>query len=87
MNQMPDFPKLDVLSQREREVMALAAKGLANKAIARELSVTEGTIKLHLHSVYQKLGIQSRFALAVWVGKSPAQPTSKRNGAFRSKGK
>jgi len=85
MNQMPDFPKLDILSQRERDVTVLAAKGLANKAIARELNVTEGTVKLHLHSVYRKLGINSRFALAVWVGKLPAQLTSSRNGAFRSK--
>ncbi len=54
----------DVLSMREREVMLLAAKGYTNKTIARELNVTEGTIKLHLHSVYQKLGIRSRFDLS-----------------------
>jgi two-component system nitrate/nitrite response regulator NarL len=53
------------LSTREREVTLLAAKGLANKQIARELNVAEGTVKLHLHKVYQKLGIKSRFALAV----------------------
>ncbi len=53
------------LSAREREVMLLAARGFANKEIARKLNVTEGTIKLHLHRVYQKLGIRSRFALAV----------------------
>ena len=39
--------------------------GLSNKAIARQLDVAEGTVKLHLHRVYQKLGIKSRFALAV----------------------
>ena len=53
------------LSPREREVVFLAIKGFANKAIARQLDVTEGTVKLHLHRVYQKLGIKSRFALAV----------------------
>jgi DNA-binding NarL/FixJ family response regulator len=53
----------DALSVREREVALLAARGFANKAIARELSLTEGTIKLHLHNIYQKLGIKSRFAL------------------------
>ena len=57
----------EVLSVREREVMLLAAKGLPNKEIARELKVTEGTIKLHLHSVYRKLGVKGRFALAVRV--------------------
>lgn len=45
--------------------MLLAAKGLSNKAIARELSVSEGTIKLHLHRVYRKLGVRSRWALMV----------------------
>ena len=54
---------------REREVMRLAAEGLGNKAIARQLSVSEGTIKLHLHNVYRKLGINSRFALAALVKK------------------
>ena len=53
------------LSPREREVVFLAIRGLANKAIAQQLDVTEGTVKLHLHRVYQKLGIKSRFALAV----------------------
>ena len=54
---------------REREVMRLAAEGLGNKAIARQLRVSEGTIKLHLHNIYQKLGIKSRFALAALVNK------------------
>ena len=52
-----------MLSARELQVTLLAAKGLANKAIARELNITEGTIKLHLHKVYQKLGIEGRRAL------------------------
>jgi DNA-binding NarL/FixJ family response regulator len=55
----------DVLSAREREVVVLAAKGFANKEIARQLSVAEGTVKIHLHRIYQKLGVKSRFALAV----------------------
>lgn len=53
------------LSARERQVALLAAKGLSNKVIAQELSVTEGTIKLHLHKIYQKLGIQNRLVLAL----------------------
>ena len=53
----------DALTIREREVMLLAAKGFTNKAIARELNVTEGTVKLHLHRIYQKLSVRSRFAL------------------------
>ena len=61
----------DVLSVRERQVALLAAKSLANKAIARELNITEGTIKLHLHKVYQKLGIKGRLALLVEASKLP----------------
>ncbi len=67
MKQTHDSSNWEVLSVREREVMLLAAKGLPNKEIARELKVTEGTIKLHLHSVYRKLGVKGRFALAVRV--------------------
>ena len=63
MNHMRGLSAYEVLSRREREVMLLAAKGLSNKAIARELSVSEGTIKLHLHRVYRKLGVRSRWAL------------------------
>jgi DNA-binding NarL/FixJ family response regulator len=59
------------VSVREREVMLLAVKGFANKAIARELNVTEGTIKVHLHNIYQKLGVHSRSALAAQVMKLP----------------
>jgi two-component system nitrate/nitrite response regulator NarL len=84
---MDDFLNPDMLSMREREVMLLAAKGLANKVIARELNVTEGTIKLHLHSVYQKLGIKSRLTLAVSAAKLSRQPTRRRNRAIRSKEK
>jgi two-component system, NarL family, nitrate/nitrite response regulator NarL len=51
-----------VLSVRERHVTLLAANGLANKAIARELNITEGITKLRLHKVYQKLGINGRLA-------------------------
>jgi DNA-binding NarL/FixJ family response regulator len=54
----------NALSPRERAVMLLAVRGLANKEIARELKVTEGTVKIHLHRIYQKLGIKSRFSLA-----------------------
>ena len=47
----------------------LRAEGFTNRAIAHELKVTEGTIKLHLHNVYWKLGIKSRFALVALVNK------------------
>lgn len=60
------------LSTRERQVMLLVAKGLTNKAVADQLGISEGTIKLHLHKVYRKLGVSSRFELTVLVSKLPS---------------
>ncbi len=56
--------------------MVLAVRGFANKTIARQLSVTEGTVKLHLHHIYQKLGVSSRYALTALANDFPG--TSKR---------
>jgi DNA-binding NarL/FixJ family response regulator len=53
-----------VLTERECKVMDLASEGLSNKDIARRLSLCEGTIKIHLHHIYQKLGIKNRTILA-----------------------
>jgi two-component system nitrate/nitrite response regulator NarL len=53
-----------VLTAREKEIMLLAAAALSNKEISAKLSLSNGTVKLHLHNVYQKLGISSRLALA-----------------------
>ena len=52
------------LTPREREIALLAARGLRNKAIARELQLCEGTVKVHIHNILQKLGIKSRMILA-----------------------
>jgi DNA-binding NarL/FixJ family response regulator len=74
INRVQDTSHFNVLSVRERQVTLLAAKGLTNKLIARELNVAEGTVKTHLHNVYQKLGIKGRFALAVRTGNLPLHP-------------
>lgn len=55
---------LDVLSGRERDIMMRAARGLSNKEIAQELGITAGTVKVHLHTIYRKLGINRRAELA-----------------------
>jgi two-component system, NarL family, nitrate/nitrite response regulator NarL len=52
-----------VLSAREREVLLLVVEGLANKDIAREFNISEGTVRIHMHNIYQKTGIGSRTAL------------------------
>ena len=53
-----------VLTPREVEVVRLVAAGLRNKQIADQLSITEGTVKIHLHTVFEKLGISSRMELS-----------------------
>jgi two-component system, NarL family, nitrate/nitrite response regulator NarL len=52
-----------LLTAREREIMLLVAEGLPNKLVARRLVVSEGTVKIHLHNIYQKLGVANRTAL------------------------
>jgi two-component system nitrate/nitrite response regulator NarP len=55
----------DVLTEREREITALIRAGLRNKVIAEKCGLTEGTVKVHLHSIFQKLGVKSRAELIV----------------------
>ena len=55
------------LTPRELEVARLIAQGLSNKAVAAKLSITEGTAKLHLHHVYEKLGLEGRVAVARYL--------------------
>ncbi|MFJ7773260.1 response regulator [Streptomyces sp. NPDC097107] len=50
----------DLLSEREREVLALTAEALSNSQIARRLNIAEGTVKRHLRNVFRKLGAVSR---------------------------
>lgn len=51
------------LSEREREVLLLVMEGLQNKDVARRLNLSEGTVRIHMHNIYQKTGIGSRAAL------------------------
>ena len=56
-------PKTDsTLTERELEVLQLAAKGERNKEMAYKLGITERTVKAHLQSIYQKYGVDSRAA-------------------------
>lgn len=53
------------VSDRQQHVITLVCNGLSNKEIARKLDVTEGTIKAHLHAIYEKLGVRSRIELMI----------------------
>ena len=55
------------LSAREEEVLRLVATGLANKQIARRLGISERTVKAHLTSVFQQLGVTDRTQAALWA--------------------
>ena len=56
---------IDVLTQREREVLALIAKGHNNQEIAEWLNITAGTVRVHVHAVLQKLGVRDRTQAAI----------------------
>jgi DNA-binding NarL/FixJ family response regulator len=56
-----------VLTSREIAIVRLVAQGLGTGVIARRLSVTEGTVKTHLHHIYEKLHIDGRVALALFA--------------------
>jgi DNA-binding NarL/FixJ family response regulator len=58
---------LAALSDRQQQVATLLLKGLSNKEIANTLCVSEGTIKCHLHGIYEKLGVQSRIELVLML--------------------
>jgi two-component system, NarL family, nitrate/nitrite response regulator NarL len=55
------------LTRREVEIVHLVAAGLRNKEIARRLTVTEGTVKVHLHNIYAKLGVDGRMELLTYA--------------------
>jgi DNA-binding NarL/FixJ family response regulator len=52
-----------LLTPRELEIVRLAAEGLRNREIAERLAITEGTVKIHLHNIYEKLGVNGRSQL------------------------
>jgi len=56
-----------ILTPREIEIVRMVAGGLRNKEIAAKLHVNEGTVKLHLHHIYTKLGVNSRVALTLYA--------------------
>ena len=53
-----------VLTARQREIALLVCNGVSNKQLGQQLNLTEGTVKVHLHKIYQKLGVRNRAALS-----------------------
>jgi DNA-binding NarL/FixJ family response regulator len=53
----------DALTPREIEIVRMVAQGLRNRAIAERLSISEGTVKVHLHNIYEKFAVDGRLEL------------------------
>jgi two-component system nitrate/nitrite response regulator NarL len=55
------------LTKRERRIVKLVSAGLTNKEVGRQLNLTAGTVKVHLHNIFSKLAIKNRTALTAWT--------------------
>jgi len=79
---------LTVLTDRERQIMCLVSEGLSNKEIGRRLNIADGTIKQHLHHIYQKLEISNRTVLAALAisqnGSTSVRPVDQFNRVRRN---
>ncbi len=58
---------IEQLTRRERDILKLIAQGMTNKAIARKLSITESTVKVHVKHLLKKMKLKSRVEAAVWA--------------------
>jgi two-component system nitrate/nitrite response regulator NarL len=56
-----------VLTPREAQVLRMVAAGLRNRAIAQQLDISEGTVKIHLHNIYEKIDVENRVELALFA--------------------
>jgi DNA-binding NarL/FixJ family response regulator len=60
-------PAMNGMTAREREVLGLLGTGLANKAIARKLGISEATVKAHLTRIFRHIGVTDRTQAAIWA--------------------
>jgi DNA-binding NarL/FixJ family response regulator len=59
--------KIEGLTEREREVIRLLSQGKKNKQIAEELYISETTVRHHLTSIFDKLGVEDRLELSIYA--------------------
>jgi two-component system nitrate/nitrite response regulator NarL len=75
-------PLIRALTAREHQIALLVCDGLSNRQLGQQLNLTEGTVKVHLHKIYRKLGVRNRAALSALAVASRA--SSKSRGGKRS---
>lgn len=64
-----------VLSDRERDTLALVAQGMPNKLIARRLGIAEKTVKAHLTNIFRRIGVDNRVQAAQWFERQGGAPS------------
>jgi DNA-binding CsgD family transcriptional regulator len=69
-----------MLTAREREVMLLVAEGLSNTKVARQLGISDNTVRVHLQHIYRKLRIRDRTTLAAMTVSSEIRMIKLRRG-------
>jgi predicted ATPase/DNA-binding SARP family transcriptional activator/DNA-binding CsgD family transcriptional regulator len=74
LTQPPGSTQPDVLTRREEEVAVLVARGLTNRQIATELTISEHTAATHIRRILKKLGLHSRSQLTAWVTERRLSP-------------
>jgi DNA-binding NarL/FixJ family response regulator len=68
----PAWP--DVLTEREREIIRLVGQGLSNKDIAYKLSISDSTVRHHMTSIFDKVGVPNRQKLLIHTHQFRATP-------------
>ena len=63
----PNGDAKQVLTRRELDIVRMVAVGARNKKIAEQLGIAEGTVKMHLHTIYEKLEISGRVELSIYA--------------------
>jgi two-component system, NarL family, nitrate/nitrite response regulator NarL len=67
MKDDPEAAKIAMITKREHEIITLIGEGLQNKLIASRLSISETTVRHHLTSIFDKLGVANRLELIVYA--------------------
>jgi two-component system nitrate/nitrite response regulator NarP len=63
----PNGDVTELLTRRELDIVRMVAVGARNKKIAEQLGIAEGTVKMHLHTIYEKLEISGRVELSIYA--------------------